>query len=105
MDYAERVIYEGLKQHVTGLFRIYAEFVPGVPFRLLTEDGQALRCEIVEHSLDQVYSDDYIPIYIVFKCGVTYLKLSGYQDSYGGYEWDSFVTEVERKEKVVYLYE
>lgn len=105
MNRSENVVYEALRQHVTGLFKLYPQFVPGKPFRVLTEEGPSLLCEVVDHHLGSGYSDEYAPVYIVFKCGTLYFKLDGYQDSYGGIEWDTFITEVERKEKVVYLYE
>lgn len=103
MNRADQLIYEALRDHVTGLFRIYTEFVPGIPFRVVCADN-ILLCEVVEFNTDQS-SFDYSPVYIIFKCGVLFFKLEGYQDSYGGLEWDGHIVEVSRKEQVVYLYE
>lgn len=105
MDQSEETIYGALKQHVTGLFRIYTEFQPDRPFRVSLENGGTLLCEVVDQNTEQGYSSEYIPIYIIFKCGVLFFKLEGYKDSYGGFEWDHYMTEVNRQEKVVYLYE
>lgn len=105
MEQSEHDLYQTLKQHVTGLFRVYSEFCPNKGFWVSLDTGGSLLCEVVDHNMEQGYSDEYVPVYIVFKCGVCYYKLEGYKHSYGGLEWDSHLTRVDRKEKVVYLYE
>ncbi len=99
-------IYDALKDHVTGLFRNYGEFVPGVPFRVAgSNDNTIFESEVIEYNEGISSYGDYAPSYIIFRCGVFFYKLDGYKDSYGGLEWDTYVTQVSRTEKVVYLYE
>lgn len=98
-------IYEALKNHVTGLFRNYGEFVPGIPFRTVTETDAILTAEVVEYNEGVSSYGEYAPSYIIFKVGTKFYKLEGYKASYGGLEWDNYVAEVSRTENVVYLYE
>jgi hypothetical protein len=97
-------IYDALKQHVTGLFDLYDDFRMEQDFKLVV-GGCVDTAQVTDKSVRSGYNDEYVPQYFVFRVGGKFYKLEGYKDSYGGLEWDNHLTQVERKEKVVYLYE
>lgn len=97
-------IYDALKQHVTGLFSLYDEFRLEQSFNLVVNKWID-SAEVIDKSVRSGYNDEYVPQYFVFRVGEKFYKLEGYKDSYGGLEWDTYVTQVSRTEKVVYLYE
>lgn len=97
-------IYDALRQHVTGLFLLYDDFALEKSFNLVV-DGEIDSAEVIDKSVHSGYNDEYVSQYFVFRVGEKFYKLEGYKDSYGGLEWDAYVTQVSRTEKVVYLYE
>ena len=99
-----QAIYDALKQHVTGLFGVYDGFQVGQTFYLVV-GGWIESAEVVDKSINSGYSDEYVAQYIVFKVGEKFYKLEGYKNSYGSMEWEDYLTQVNRQEKVVYLYE
>lgn len=97
-------IYDALKQHVTGLFGLYDDFRMEYDFKLVV-GARVDTAQVIDKSVRSGYSDEYVPQYFVFKVGDKFYKLEGYKASYGSMEWEDYLTEVNRQEKVVYLYE
>lgn len=104
MNKYSRAVYDALRSHVTGQFGLYTQFIPDRAFHVVLLPDTSVDCQVIEYDIDHDYLE-YKPTYIVFKVGDAFFKLNGYSDSYGGVEWDDYVTEVSRNEKTVYLYE
>lgn len=98
-------IYDALKQHVTGSFSLYDGFQLEQSFNLVVVGGWVDSAKVVDKSMTSGYSDEYVAQYLVFKVGEKFYKLEGYKSSYGSMEWEDYLTQVNRQEKVVYLYE
>jgi hypothetical protein len=92
--------YNWLERHVAGFFRLFENFPLKVEFGVV---GLG-KVEVHDHDLTSYFENEYNPVWMVFQINGEFYKIEGSKDSYGGSEWNQYLTKVKKKEKVTYEY-